>query len=119
MESAMLKQMITYKVTEVKDATNDTLDTILVISDSTSTLKCFQSFPNREHRKYSSLLTSPLVHVPKLVWLEAPLKLQKFTRRYEALINLVLEADSDTTQIVMSHPLPTKSRLISETLINQ
>ena len=35
-------------VTEVNDATDGKLDTILVISDSTSTLKCFEDFENRE-----------------------------------------------------------------------
>ena len=119
MESATSQPMITYEVTDVSDATTCTLDTILVISDSNSISRCFESFPKREHRKYSSLMMAPLVHMPKLVWLEAPLKLQQLTRRYEVLINLVMEIDRDTTQLVMSHCLPTESRLISETLLAQ
>ena len=62
---------------------------------------------------------APLMDLPKLLWLEAPLKLPQFIRRYEVLAHLLLTADTESTQIVMSHPLPTKTRLIGDVLLKQ
>ena len=107
----------TFEVEEVHHETDNTINTILVISDTVSMLKCFQAFENRSHRTYSSLLVAPLLDLPKLVWLEAPQKLPQFIRRYEVLTHLLLTADAETMQIVMSHSLPTKTRLISDVLL--